>query len=119
MDDSICREHLFEPDAELSLAEHSIRRYVVHITTLGHLMRSVTAREANQAFSRILKEAEGGEPVVITRRGQPVAIIAPYRPADAPQRERAIDHIVALMRRGLPIGGRRFTRDEMHERDQL
>ncbi len=40
-------------------------------------MRSVTAREANQAFSRILKEAESGESVVITRRGQPVAIIAP------------------------------------------
>jgi len=79
-------------------------------------MRSVTAREANQAFSRILKEAEGGEPVLITRRGRPVAIIEPYRATDAQEREHAIDHIVALVRRGLPIGGRRFTRDEMHER---
>jgi antitoxin (DNA-binding transcriptional repressor) of toxin-antitoxin stability system len=52
---------------------------------------------------------------VITRRGAPVAIIAPYR---APHRERehAIEHIVAMMRKGLPIGGRRFSRDEMHER---
>jgi prevent-host-death family protein len=79
-------------------------------------MRSVTAREANQAFSRILKEAEGGESVVITRRGQPVAIIAPYWAADARKPERAIDHIAALMRRGLPIAAKRFTRDEMHER---
>jgi prevent-host-death family protein len=79
-------------------------------------MRSVTAREANQAFSRILKEAEGGQPVVITRRGQPVAVIAPYCAADSRERERAIEHIVALMRRGLPIRGRGFTRDEMHER---
>ena len=79
-------------------------------------MRSVTAREANQAFSRILKEAEGGERVVITRRGQPVAVIAPYRAPNTREREQAIDHIVALMRRGLPIGGKRFTRDEMHER---
>jgi prevent-host-death family protein len=79
-------------------------------------MRSVTAREANQAFSRILKEAEGGQSVVITRRGQPVAVIAPYREADSRGRERAIEHIVALMRRGLPIGARGFTRDEMHER---
>jgi prevent-host-death family protein len=80
-------------------------------------MRSVTAREANQAFSRILQEAERGESVVITRRGQPVAVIAPYRAAaDVREREQAIDHIVALMHRGLPIGGRRFTRDEMHER---
>ena len=79
-------------------------------------MRSVTAREANQAFSWILKEAESGESVVITRRGQPVAIIAPYRAAAAREHERAIDHIVTLMRRGLPIGAKRFTRDEMHER---
>ena len=107
---------LFEPDAELSLADHFDWALCSACNYFSHLMRSVTAREANQAFSRILKEAEAGEPVVITRRGQPVAIIAPYRPADAPQRERAIDHIVALMRRGLPIGGRRFTRDEMHER---
>lgn len=26
-----------------------------------------------------------------------------------------INRIVALMRRGLPIGGKRFTRNEMHE----
>jgi prevent-host-death family protein len=78
-------------------------------------MRSVTAREANQAFSQILKAAEGGESVVITRRGEPVAVIAPYRPQDR-ERERAIEHIVAMMREGLPIGGRRFSRDEMHER---
>ena len=78
-------------------------------------MRAITAREANQAFSRILKAAERGESVVITRRGQPVAIIAPYRAQDR-ERERAIDHIVAMMRKGVPLGGTRFSRDEMHER---
>lgn len=31
-------------------------------------------------------------------------------------RERDIERVVALMREGLPLGGRRFTRDEMHER---
>lgn len=79
-------------------------------------MRSVTAREANQAFSRILKEAESGKPVVITRRGQPVAVITAYRVADSGEREQAINHIVALMQRGLPISNKRFSRDEMHER---
>ena len=78
-------------------------------------MRSVTAREANQVFSRILKAAESGETVVITRRGKPVAIIAPYRTRGR-EREQAIERIVTMMRRGLPIGGRRFSRDEMHER---
>ena len=79
-------------------------------------MRSITAREANQSFSRVLRDAEGGQSVVITRRGQPVAVLSPYRRADAGDREQAIERVVQLMRRGLPLGGRRFTRDEMHER---
>jgi prevent-host-death family protein len=79
-------------------------------------MRSITAREANQSFSRVLKEAENGDSIVITRRGQPVAVLAPYRNVHRGDRERAIERIVALMREGLPLGGRRFTRDEMHER---
>lgn len=78
-------------------------------------MRSVTAREANQAFSRILKAAESGDSIVITRRGEPVAIIAPYRARDL-EREQAIERVVTMMRKGLAIGGRRFSRDEMHER---
>ena len=78
-------------------------------------MRFVTAREANQAFSHILKQAEAGESVVITRRGRPVAMLTPYPASDARERELAIEHIVGLMRKGIPIG-RRFARDEMHER---
>jgi prevent-host-death family protein len=78
-------------------------------------MRAVTAREAIRAFSRILKAAESGESVVITRRGEPVAVIAPYRAPDRAH-EHAIEHAVAMMRNGLPLGGRRFSRDEMHER---
>jgi prevent-host-death family protein len=79
-------------------------------------MRAVSAREANQAFSRILQEAEGGDTVVITRRGKPVAVVAPYAAHLSPERKQAIERIVALMRKGIPLGGRRFTRDEMHER---
>lgn len=36
--------------------------------------------------------------------------------ADTDEREQDIQHIVALMKEGLPLGDRRFTRDEMHER---
>ena len=79
-------------------------------------MRSITAREANQSFSRVLRDAEKGDSIVITRRGRPVAVLAPYRHVHGSGRERAIERIVALMREGLPLGGRRFTRDEMHER---
>jgi prevent-host-death family protein len=78
-------------------------------------MRFVTAREANQGFSGILKQAGNGGTVVITRRGRPVAMLGPYPTPDLHDRELAIEHIVGLMREGIPIG-RRFARDEMHER---
>ncbi len=46
-------------------------------------MRTVSAREANQQFARILGEAANGEEIVITRRGKPVAVLAPYRQPSA------------------------------------
>jgi prevent-host-death family protein len=80
-------------------------------------MRSVTAREANQGFSELLSKVEEGEEVVITKRGRPVAVMSPYRrPEITPERRRAIEKVIELTKKGLPFGGRRFTRDEMHER---
>jgi prevent-host-death family protein len=77
-------------------------------------MRSVSAREANQQFARIPGEAANGEEIVITRRGKPVAVLAPYRWAPlTPEQETAIEELVEMMKRGLVKGGRRFTRDEM------
>ena len=57
-------------------------------------MRTVSAREANQQFARILGQASAGEEIVITRRGKPVAVLAPYRrqgltPARRPRSRRS------------------------------
>jgi prevent-host-death family protein len=81
-------------------------------------LRSISAREANQAFSRILGEAEAGEEIVITRRGRPVATLRPFRQAEmTPEKRAAVEKAIAMMRQGLPLGVTRpFTRDEMHER---
>jgi prevent-host-death family protein len=77
-------------------------------------MRTVSAREANQQFARILGEAANGEEIVITRRGKPVAVLAPYRQAPlTPEQKVAIERVVQMMRRGLVHDGRRFTRDQM------
>ena len=80
-------------------------------------MRTVGAREANQRFSELLREAESGKEIMITRNGKPVAKISPaVRSALAGRaREKAIEEMVQAMRKGLNLGGRRFTRDEMHE----
>ena len=48
-------------------------------------MKRITAREANQSFSRILSEAEAGEEIVITRRGKPGARLVPESPEASTQ----------------------------------
>jgi prevent-host-death family protein len=94
-----------------------LEAYVVLLTIKENAMRSVSAREANQQFSRILGEAANGEEIVITRRGKPVAVLAPYRQARlTPEQEAAIEELVQMMKRGIGKGARRFSRDEMHER---
>ena len=78
-------------------------------------VRRVTAREANQQFSSLLARASGGEEIVITRHGEPVATLAPYRRA-ADERSEAVDQLVEWMRDAPKHGtARRFTRDELHE----
>ena len=81
-------------------------------------MKRITAREANQSFSRILSEAEAGEEIVITRHGKPVATLRPFA-SDASDLEfkAALEHAIRLMDDAPALGtARRFTRDEMHER---
>ena len=82
-------------------------------------MKAVSAREANQGFSELLSRVEGGEEVMITKHGRPVAMLTPYRaPTMTPERQAAFDRLIALMDKGLNCQGevRRFSRDEMHER---
>ena len=40
-------------------------------------MREITVRQANQNFSQVISAAEGGETIVITKNGKPVAKITP------------------------------------------
>ena len=80
-------------------------------------MRTVSAREANQSFSRLLQAVVEGEEVVITRRGKPVARLAPIEAAttDA-ERQAEIDRLIAHLREGVDLGEPvTWTRDELHE----
>lgn len=79
-------------------------------------MRVVSAGEAHQTFYLLLQEVERGAEVVIARCGKPVARLMPLSAHRSPEQEQAAEHMIALMREGLSLGGRRFTRDEMHER---
>lgn len=81
-------------------------------------MRTVGAREANQRFSELLREVESGKEVTITRNGKPVARIMPESRAARSDkaREKSLKELMYLLDKGLNLGGRRFTRDEMHDR---
>ena len=81
-------------------------------------MRTVSAREANQGFSKLLRAVTEGEEVLITRRGEPVARLTPVAPAahDA-ERQAEIDRIIAHLRESVDLGSPvSWTRDELYER---
>jgi prevent-host-death family protein len=82
-------------------------------------MKTVSARQANHDFSKLLSRVERGEQILITKRSKPVALLSPYHPPRlTSERQAAIDHAIEVMAQGLPWGAavRAFTRDEMHER---
>jgi prevent-host-death family protein len=82
------------------------------------MTRIVALREANQAFSRLVREVQGGEEVVITRNGQPVAMLSPI----AGIRVLTVDQEAALERTRLRLEGASvlgigpLDRNALHER---
>ncbi|MEK0083073.1 type II toxin-antitoxin system Phd/YefM family antitoxin [Benzoatithermus flavus] len=83
-------------------------------------MRTITAREANQQFSKLLEAAASGEEVTITRRGVPVAKLVPASPTEAEvERTRRREAALAWLEREPLTGGvvADWTRDELYERD--
>jgi prevent-host-death family protein len=81
-------------------------------------MRTVSAREANQRFSKLLQAVVEGEEVMITRRGKPVARLMPIEtPAIDAERQAEIDRIIAHLREGVDLGEPvSWARDELYER---
>jgi prevent-host-death family protein len=83
-------------------------------------MRTVSAREANQRFSKILEAAVDGEEVTITRRGVPVAKLVPLLTDKVlVERERRRRAALEWLRSNALSGGTLddWTRDELYDRD--
>jgi prevent-host-death family protein len=81
-------------------------------------MRSITAREANQNFSKVLAEVEDGETVLITKNGKTVAELRP-RPNDRrddPEWQKAYQRMLELMRATPATGYRvgKITEDDKY-----
>lgn len=83
-------------------------------------MRTVSAREANQQFSRLLEAAVEGEEVMITRRGVPVAKLVPVLTdevliARERRRRAALEWLLSNPLEGGTLDD--WTRDELYDRE--
>ena len=82
-------------------------------------MSYITARDANHRFSQILRDAEAGQEVIITRNGKPVARLipepAPTRKVLTPEQEKAWEESVAFARQPRELMPWKFNRDELYE----
>ncbi len=84
------------------------------------VLHPVSLQEANQNFSRLIREAELGKGFVVTRRGRPVARILPNDEARTrnPRWIAAFERMNARLREGAPLGGLKIEeRDELHGRE--
>lgn len=85
------------------------------------VLRPVSLKDANQQFSRLIREVEDGEGFVITRRGRPVARILPHeddRTRD-PVWVAAYERMKSRLRAGAALGGLRIEdRDALHDRHE-
>jgi prevent-host-death family protein len=85
---------------------------------LSLMTKTITLREANQAFARCVRDVEAGTEYVITRNGHPVArlVSATGRRVLSPKQQAARARTRARMQRGWPIGAGLLDRDSLHER---
>jgi prevent-host-death family protein len=77
-------------------------------------MKFFSAAEANRQFSKILREVRGGETIVVTSHGDPVAKIVPAG-RDIAEREEAAERLFARLDAQPVLNLPRVGRDEMHD----
>ena len=93
---------------------------LIQLWRMPPVTKTITLRQANQAFARCVREVEAGEEYLITRNGKPVARLVSAasdqsRRLSAAQ-EAALARTRARMAKGWPIGAGVLDRDALHER---
>lgn len=80
---------------------------------------TITAAEANRAFSRLLRDVRDGHSYVVTVHGRPVARLVPADEDDENERRMRRTALLALIervRRQQVVDIGRWTRDELYQR---
>ena len=95
--------------------------YIVsYLQEPGAMPDTISARDANHQFSRLMREVASGKEFVVTRNGIPIARIVPEPAPDGRRRlteeqEQALAESVSLLRRGQPLGIDYLDRASLHD----
>lgn len=74
--------------------------------------RAISASEANQHFSELLRDVSEGESFTVISRGRPVARVLPV---DRHQEKRSVQRLLAFVA-GLPVRhSGEWSRDDLYE----
>lgn len=78
------------------------------------MSKTITLRDANQGFTRCIREVEAGEEFIITRNGKPVARLIPTggKRVLTPEQEAALERLGST---NWPLGTDRFSREEIYQ----
>ena len=84
------------------------------------MVDTISARDANHHFARVLAEVAAGKEYVVTRNGVPVARISPERPPEGhrqltQKQEQALADSLAWLRRGWKLGIAQYDRDSLYD----
>lgn len=82
------------------------------------MRHEVSLRDINQHLPQYVKAVEAGEEIIITRRGVPVVRMTAISAEKTLTKEQqtAKTRLLALMRKGLNLGGHPPKRDDLHAR---
>jgi prevent-host-death family protein len=79
--------------------------------------RTISVSDAGRHFSTILGYAASGETIVITRHGEPIAQLIPYKgPAANETRLVAWSRLLKTLEEGVHSGNVSFDRDLLYDR---
>ena len=78
----------------------------------------VSLREFNHHLAQYIHSIEQGNEVIITRRGKPIVTVTPFKNVLqlTRQQQKSRKNLSSIMKKGLSLKGKVFSRDNLHER---
>lgn len=78
----------------------------------------VSLRDFNHHLAQYIHSIEQGNEVIITRRGKPIVTVTPFKKVLqlTRQQQKSRKNLSSIMKKGLSLKGKVFSRDNLHER---